>query len=62
VQLIVSLDSSQDALPPATYTHRLDSMSGEIEHPLPLEEKEYEVRVSAADEDGNVSEPVSTQL
>jgi hypothetical protein len=62
VQLIVSLDSAQDALPPATYTHRLDSMSGEIEHPLPLEEKEYEVRVSAADEDGNVSEPVSTQL
>jgi hypothetical protein len=62
VQLIVTLDSAQDALPPATYTHRLDSMSGEIEHPLAVSEEAYEVRVSAADEGGNVSEPVSTQL
>jgi hypothetical protein len=60
--LIVTLDSAQDALPPATYTHRLDSMSGEIEHPLPLSDDAYEVLVSAADQDGNVSEPVSTRL
>ena len=62
VQLIVTLDSAQDNLPPATYTHRLDSMSGEVEHPLPLEEQAYEVLVSAADESGNVSEPVSSPL
>jgi len=62
VQMIVTLDSTHDSVPPATYTYPLDSMSGVIEHPLALEEHAYEVRASAADERGNVSEPVSTSL
>ena len=62
VQIIVTLDSRHDSLPPATYAHPIASMSGEIEHPLALEDQDYEVRASAADERGNVSEAVSTRL
>jgi hypothetical protein len=62
-QLIVTLDSPQDDLPPATYAHPVESPSGEVEHPLALEpEQAYEVLVSAADERGNVSEPVGVPL
>jgi hypothetical protein len=62
VQIIVTLDSRHDSLPPATYAHPIASMSGEIEHPLALEDQDYEVRASAADERGNVSEAASTRL
>jgi hypothetical protein len=62
VQLIVTVDSDQDGLPPATYTHRVETSSGELEHPLPLAEQAYEVRVSAADQRGNVSDPASAPL
>ncbi len=61
-QLVVTVDSPEDDLPPATYSARLDSMGGEIEHPLALSEQAYEVLVSAADSDGNVSEPVRAKL
>jgi hypothetical protein len=62
VQLVVTLDADQDGLPPATYTHRVETPSGALEHPLPLDEQAYEVRASAADERGNVSDPVSAPL
>jgi len=62
VQLTVTLDSPDDELPPATYAYPVDGASGEIEHPLPLEEKRYEVRASAADEQGNVGEQAVTEL
>jgi hypothetical protein len=61
-QLIVTLDSPQDELPPATYAHAVEGQSGEVEHPLELEELDYEVLVSAADERGDVSEPVRAPL
>jgi hypothetical protein len=62
VRLIVSLDSPDDTLPPATYTHPVDAQSGELEHPLALEPGRYEVRASAADERGNVSEQATARL
>jgi hypothetical protein len=61
-QLIVTLDSAEDGLPPATYTEAVDTLSGELEHPLPLEEQADQVRASAADERGNVSDPVSAAI
>jgi len=62
VQLLVTVDSPDDALPPATYATPAEGPAGELEHPLPLEEQRYEVRVSAADERGNVSDPVVVAL
>jgi len=61
--LVVSLDSPDDALPPATYAHAVEGPAGEVEHPLALEEdRAYEVLASAADVDGNASEPAMTRL
>jgi hypothetical protein len=62
VQLTVTLDSPDDALPPATYAFPVDTAGGELEHPLPLEDKPYEVRASAADEHGNVREQAVAEL
>src|SRR5215211_97455 len=61
-QLLLTLDSPRDGLPPATYAKPVDDPAGEYEHPLPLEDRPYEVRVSAADERGEVSEPVVLPL
>jgi hypothetical protein len=58
----VTVDSPDDALPPATYTHPVEGSAGEFEHPLPLEDKRYEVRASAADERGNLSKQATTEL
>jgi hypothetical protein len=55
VQLTVTLDSPEDALPPATFAFPADAGGGEVEHPLPLEDKPYVVRASAADEQGDLS-------
>jgi len=62
VALIVSLDSPDDALPPATDMQTIEGNSGELEHPLELEDKRYEVRVTAADADGNASEQAVVAL
>jgi hypothetical protein len=61
-QLLVTLDSLGDALPPATQTFPVESQSGEVEHPLPLEDGRYRVLVSAADAQGNVSDPATALL
>jgi hypothetical protein len=62
VQLVVTLDSPADALPPASYAHRVEQQVGEFEHPLRLDQETYVVRASAADEQGNASEVVSAEL
>jgi hypothetical protein len=63
VTLVVSLDSPEDGLPPATYAHPVEGREGELEHPLELEEdKAYEVRASAADAEGTAGEQSSTRL
>lgn len=61
-QLLVTLDSIGDNLPPATQAFPVESDSGEVEHPLPLEEGRYRVLVSAADAEGNVSDPTTAVL
>ena len=60
-QLLVTLDSLGDTLPPATQAFPVESQ-GEVEHPLPLEEGRYRVLVSAADAQGNVSDPATALL
>jgi hypothetical protein len=62
VQLTVTLDSPDDALPPATYAFPVDAAAGELEHPLLLEDKAYVVRASAADEHGDVGAQASLTL
>jgi hypothetical protein len=62
VQLIVTLDSPADALPPATYAFPAHAGGGEVEHPLPLEDKPYDVRASAADGRGDVSGQAVAEL
>jgi hypothetical protein len=62
VQLLVSLDSETDELPPATYAFAVAQRSGELEHPLKLEEGPYRVVASAADAAGNSSDTVSARL
>jgi hypothetical protein len=62
VQLTVTLDSTHDDLHPATYTTSVEQVSRELKHPLPLEDGPYEVRVSAADEPGNLSDPAVEEL
>lgn len=62
VQLVLTLDSPQDGLPPATYARVVEAASGDIEHPLPLEEGRYTVLVSAADREGNSSDVAVSEL
>ena len=62
VQLVVTIDSPDDALPPATYAFPVEGAAGEVEHPVPLEDKPYVVRASAADERGNMSDQAVAEL
>jgi len=62
VQLVVTIDSPDDALPPATYAFPVERAAGEVEHPVPLEDKPYVVRASAADERGNMSDQAVAEL
>jgi hypothetical protein len=61
-QLVVTIDSPDDALPPATYSFPVDGASGEVEHPVPLEDRPYVVRASAADDEGNMSDQAVADL
>jgi hypothetical protein len=61
-QLVVTTDSPDDSLPPATYAFPVAGVAGEVEHPVPLEEGPYVVRASAADEQGNMSEQAVADL
>jgi hypothetical protein len=60
--LLVTLDAPGDDLPPATDTPPVERREGEVEHPLPLTDEPYDVLVSAADRDGNVSEQATAEL
>ncbi len=62
VQLVVSLDSEADELPPATYAFAVEQRAGEHEHPLELKEGPYRVLVSAADAAGHSSATASARL
>ena len=62
VQLVVTIDSPDDSLPPATYAFPVEAAAGEVEHPVPLEDRAYVVRASAADEQGNMSGQAVAEL
>ena len=62
VQLVVTLDSPEDSLPPATYAFPVEGAAGEVEHPVPLEDKPYVVRASVADDQGNMSDQAVAEL
>jgi Vacuolar protein sorting-associated protein 62 len=51
-KLVLSLDGHKDGRPPATKSWPVSAEPGEIEFPLDLEDRDYTVRASAADEDG----------
>jgi hypothetical protein len=62
VQVVISVDSPEDDLPPATYAFPVEAADMTITHPLVLEDRAYVVRASAADDSGHTSETVEAAL
>lgn len=62
VQLVISVDSDADDLPPATFARPVELPAGTVEHPLELGEGPYIVLASAADAEGNASDQASARL
>jgi hypothetical protein len=62
IQIVVSVDSPGDDLPPATYAFPVDGIKGNIEHPLPLREQRYVIRASGSNRAGVASATVQTAL
>jgi hypothetical protein len=60
-QIVVSVDSPDDDLPPATYAFPAES-KGTIEHPLPLEDLRYVVRASGSTREAVSSDTVEVAL
>jgi hypothetical protein len=56
-RIVVSVDSPDDDLPPATYAFPVRAQRGLAAHPLPIEGRRYLVRAFAANGDG-VASPV----
>jgi Vacuolar protein sorting-associated protein 62 len=61
-QIVVSVDSPDDELPPATYSFPVAAPKGEIEHPLALEDRRYVVRASGFNREAVGSETVEVPL
>ena len=61
-QIVVSVDSPDDELPPATYRFPADGLRGEVEHPLKLQERRYVARASGFTHEGVGSETVETPV
>jgi hypothetical protein len=61
-QIVVSVDSPDDALPPATYSFPVEALRGELEHPLPLEDRRYVVRASGFTREAVGSDTVEVPL
>lgn len=61
-QIVLSVDSPDDALPPATYCFAVDELRGEIEHPLELEDRRYVARASGFTHEGVGSDTVETPV
>jgi hypothetical protein len=60
--IVVSVDSPDDDLPPATQGFPTPRASGVVAHPLPLEDKRYVVRASAYSQDAVASRVVSAPV
>lgn len=61
-QIVLSVDSPDDELPPATYAFPVEAMKGTIEHPLALEDRSYLIRASASTQEAVASETVEAKL
>jgi hypothetical protein len=61
VQIVVSVDSPDDRLPPATYAFPAGS-KGTIEHPLALEDRRYVVRASGSTREAVPSDTTEVRL
>jgi hypothetical protein len=61
-QIVVSLDSPDDLLPPATYSFPVEDSQGELEHPLALQDKRYVVRASGSTREAVPSDTVEVRL
>jgi len=62
VQIVVSVDSQDDELPPATYAFPVEDRRGELEHPLALGEGRYEARASGSTREGVSSDTVEAPI
>jgi hypothetical protein len=61
-QIVVSVDSPEDELPPATYSFPVEALQGEIEHPLRLASRRYVVRASGFTREAVGSDTVEVPL
>jgi hypothetical protein len=61
-QIVVSVDSPEDDLPPATYSFPVTQRRGEVEHPLRLEDRQYVVRASGFTREAVGSETVEAPV
>ena len=62
VRIVVSVDGTDDELPPASYRETVRSRAGAVLHPTRLDDADYEIRAVAYSDDGAGSRVVSTQL
>jgi hypothetical protein len=61
-QIVVSVDSPDDDLPPATYSYAVDGVRGEVEHPLKLEDRRFVARASGFTHEGVGSDTVEAPV
>jgi hypothetical protein len=62
-QIVVSVDSPDDELPPATYSFPVEGAKGELRHPLPLKpRRRYVVRASGFSQQAVGSDTVEVRL
>jgi hypothetical protein len=61
-QIVLSVDSPDDDLPPATYSFPVEGLTGEVEHPLELGDRRYVARASGFTHEGVGSDTVETPV
>ena len=61
-RVVVSVDSPDDNLPPASHAFTARTPSGVFAHPMRLEDKHYVVRTVAYSDEGVQSKLVSSDL
>jgi hypothetical protein len=61
-RVVVSVDTPDDNLPPASHAFTVRTRSGVFAHPMRLEDKHYVIRTVAYSEEGVQSTLVSTDL
>jgi hypothetical protein len=61
-RIVVSVDTPEDDLPPASHAFTVRTRSGVFAHPMRLDDSRYVVRTVAYSEDGVQSKLVETDL